>query len=173
MAAIKKRSQQLLGGEVESNRAKVVAQFQDVLELDGDQQRGLQVFTKRCSVCHRVGEIGHQVAPNLSSVQNKSAADLLISILDPNREAQPNFNVYNVLDDEGNAISGMIVAETDNAITVRKAEAKDTVVLRSQITRMVATGVSLMPEGLEKDLSKQELADVIAFVKSIKPEPPK
>jgi putative membrane-bound dehydrogenase-like protein len=170
--AVSPRSQKLFGGEVDSNRAKVVADYQDVLELEGDVTRGLAVFKKKCAVCHQVGAVGHLVAPNLASVQNKSLADLLIAILDPNREAQPNFNVYNVLTEDGKVYTGMIAAESGNSITLRRAEAKEDVILRSNIEELVSTGASLMPEGLEKDLSRQDLADVIAFVKSIKPPTP-
>ena len=101
--------------------------------------------------------------PELTSVQNKSAADLLIAILDPNREAQPNFNTYTVVTENGLVFNGIIAAETANSITLKRAEAKQDVILRTNIEALAATGVSLMPEGLEKDLSPQDLADVIAF----------
>jgi putative membrane-bound dehydrogenase-like protein len=166
---IRQRSKKLFGSEVNSDRAKVVAEHQKVLDLDAKEDRGREVFKKKCSVCHRVGEVGHRVAPELASVQNKSPADLLIAILDPNREAQPNFNAYNVLTESGKIYNGIIAVETANSITLRRAEAKEDVILRSTIEEMTSTGLSLMPEGLEKDLSPQDLADVIAFVKTIKP----
>jgi putative heme-binding domain-containing protein len=169
-AQVRQRSRRLFGSEVNSDRAKVVAQYQDVLELDGDVARGRTVFTKKCAVCHQVGDLGHQVAPNLSSVQNKSPADLLIAVLDPNREAQPNFNVYNVVTLQGRTLNGIIATESANSITLRRAEAKQDVILRSNIDELISTGVSLMPEGLEKDLTRQDVADVITFVKSIKPD---
>ncbi|MBC8356970.1 MAG: c-type cytochrome [Planctomycetes bacterium] len=167
-AQVRERSRKLFGSEVNTNRAKVVAEYQNVLELDGDMARGKIVFGKKCAVCHQVGGVGHQVAPDLASVQNKSPADLLLSVLDPNREAQPNFNVYNVLTQQGRTFNGIIAAESANSITLRRAEAKQDVILRSNIDELVSTGVSLMPEGLEKDLTRQDLADVITFVKSIK-----
>ena len=162
-------SERLFGGEVSPDRADVVAKYQTALDLEADATRGLAVFKKTCSVCHRVGDIGHRVAPDLASVQNKSLADLLVSILDPNREAQPNFNTYNVLTEDGRIFTGIIVTETANSITLRKSEAKDDVILRGNIDELISTGKSLMPEGLEKDLSAQDLADVMAFVKTIKP----
>lgn len=168
-ARVRARSRHLFGGEVNTDRAKVVAEYQNVLDLDGEAARGRAVFTKKCAVCHQVGGLGHQVAPNLASVQNKSSADLLIAVLDPNREAQPNFNVYNVVTQQGRTFTGIITAESANSITLLRAEAKQDVILRSNIDELVSTGVSLMPEGLEKDLTRQDLADVISFVKSIKP----
>ena len=154
--------------EVGGDRAKVVAAYQKVLELDGDSARGKELFTKKCSICHRVGKIGHQVAPDLASVQNKSVADLIIAILDPNREAQPNFTNYTVVTEEGRIVTGIIAAETATTITLRRAEAKEDVILRGSIEDFVSSGKSLMPEGFEKDISPEQLADVIEFVKSIR-----
>ena len=114
--------------------------------------------------------MGHQVAPNLASVQNKSVADLLLAVLDPNREAQPNYYVYTVITLQGRVHNGIIATETASSLTLRRAEAKEDVVLRSNIDELLSTGVSLMPEGLEKELSKRDLADVLSFIKSIKPK---
>jgi putative heme-binding domain-containing protein len=114
-----------------------------------------------------VDDVGHQVAPDLASVRNKSANDLLISILDPNREAQPNFNTYTAETKEGRIFSGIIAAEDANSITLRRAEARQDVVLRSNLEELISNGISLMPEGLEQEISRQDLANVIAFVKTI------
>lgn len=167
-SAVKNRSQKLFGADVNSDRAKVVAEYQDVLNLDGDVARGQTVFRKICSTCHRAGGFGQQVAPELASVKNKSDADLLVAILDPNREAQPNFNVYTVITDQGRVYNGIIATESAGSVTLKRAEGKQDVILRSNIDQMISTGLSLMPVGLEKDLKRQDIADVIAFVKSIK-----
>ena len=169
-AAIRTEAKKLFGSDVNTNRTKVVADYQDVLKLTGNSSRGQQIFKKKCSVCHRVGDVGHQVAPNLASVQNKSIADLLVAVLDPNREAQPNFNVYTVITLQGRVHNGIIATETASSLTLRRAEAKEDVILRTNIDELLSTGVSLMPEGLEKELSKQDLADVLNFVKTIKPQ---
>lgn len=165
--SVRQRAAKLLAGTQNSSRAQVVDEWQDALQLEGVAERGQKVFTKTCSTCHRVGNIGHLVAPELASVKNKSESDLLVAILDPNREAQPNFNTYTIETKAGRIFSGIIAAESDNSITLRRAEAKEDVILRSGIEELISNGVSLMPEGLEKELSRQDLADVIAFIKSI------
>ena len=165
---IQTKSQMLFGNEANTDRAKVVQQFQSVLNLQGRVSAGKEVFTKKCSICHQAGNIGVQVAPNLASVKNKSEADLLIAILDPNREAQPNFNVYTVITQQGKVLTGIIASETATSITLRRAEGKQDVVLRSNIDELISNGVSLMPVGLEKELNPQEIADVISFIKQSK-----
>jgi putative heme-binding domain-containing protein len=149
-----------------SNRKQVVADYQPALELTGDFERGKALYAKTCIQCHRSGSNGHQVGPDLTSVQNKSAADLLIAILDPNREAQPSFQTYTAITKQGTVHAGIISTETTSSLTLKRAEAKEDVVLREAIDELVATGQSLMPEGLEKDISQQALADLIAFIKS-------
>ncbi len=165
--AVRTRSEKLLGTQLNTNRAKVVNEYKNILTLEADAERGLAIFKKKCSVCHQVGAVGHAVAPNLASTKNKSLEDLLIAILDPNREAQPNFNTYSVVTEDGKVLTGIIAAESATSITLRRDEAKEDIILRSNIDELIANGTSLMPEGLEKDLSRQDLADVISFVKSI------
>jgi putative membrane-bound dehydrogenase-like protein len=165
--AIRARSQQLFEADLAGDRAKAVTAYQPALALTGDAARGRAVFEKTCSTCHRVGVVGHAVGPDLASTSNKSPADLLVAILDPNREAQPNFNTYTVVTQQGTLLNGLIAAETATSVTLRRAEAKEDVVLRNNIDTMVSNGKSLMPEGLEKEIAAQQMADVIAFVKSI------
>ncbi|MCA9118073.1 MAG: c-type cytochrome, partial [Planctomycetaceae bacterium] len=166
---IRDRSQKLFGGEVNSDRAKIVAAYQSALELDGDLERGREQFKKRCSVCHKVGDMGHQVGPDLASIRNKSPADMIVAIMDPNREAQANFTTYSVVTEQGRIYSGVIAAETATSITLRRAEGKEDLILRSNIDSLVSNGKSLMPEGLEKDVTPQQIADIIRFVQTIKP----
>jgi putative heme-binding domain-containing protein len=156
-------------GEVTSNRASVVAQYEQALDLAGDAGRGKPLFVKHCSVCHKVAGEGHQVGPDLASVQNKSPRDLLINVLDPNREAQPNFLSYNIVTLSGKVLTGMIASETAGSLTLRRAEGKEDVVLRDNIEEMISTGLSLMPEGLEKEITVEQMADLLAFVKAINP----
>jgi putative heme-binding domain-containing protein len=152
--------------EPPSNRKQVVADYQPTLELMGDAARGRMLYTRTCLQCHRAGTIGNQVGPDFASVQNKSPADLLVAILDPNREAQPNFQTYTAVTKQGKVHSGIISAETAASLTLKRAEAKEDVIIRETLDDLVSNGISLMPEGLEKDLNQQQLADIIAAIKS-------
>ncbi|MBS0203812.1 MAG: c-type cytochrome [Planctomycetes bacterium] len=152
-----------------SNRKEVVSDYQAALDLEGNAERGQMLYGKTCVQCHRAGTAGHQVGPDLVSVQNKSPADLLVAILDPNREAQPSFQTYTAVTTQGTIHTGLISAETAATLTLRRAEAKEDVVLRDALEELISTGKSLMPEGLEKDVDKQALADLIAFIKAQTP----
>ncbi len=164
---IRDRARQLLAAEVDPNRAKVVAEYQSAAAQLGDAARGKVVFQQKCANCHQIGDVGFVVGPNLQSVANKSPADLLLAILDPSREAQPNFTTYVVETTDGKVLNGLLAAESANSVTLRRVEAKEDVVLRSNIETIASNGKSLMPEGFEKEIPATAMADLLAFLKSL------
>ena len=149
-----------------ADRIKLVAEYEPAL-ANGNAEHGAAVFKKTCSQCHKVGKEGYLVGPQLASVKNKSPRDLLLAVLDPNREALPQYMSYTIATEDGRIFTGILVSETDSTVTLRKAEGKEDVVPREQIEVMKSTGQSLMPVGLEKDLTPQDVADVIAWIKGI------
>src|SRR5262249_32123318 len=134
--------------------------------------RGREVFLKLCATCHQAEGRGVDVGPNLATIAGRSPEDLLVHILDPNREVVPNYVNYNVATEEGRVYSGIIAEEAAGALGRRRAEGASDIVPREQIESIAATGLSLMPEGLEQGLSHQALADLIAFLRAIRPANP-
>lgn len=163
--------EKLFAGASNPNRQSVLASFHDAASLHGDRQRGQTVFTKSCAACHRLGNLGHQVGPDLAMTSNKSPAYLLQEILDPNRQADPRYQEYVALLKSGKLATGLLLSESGHSVTLRGQEAKDQVLLRSDLEDLKGSGKSLMPEGFEKDLTKQDLADVIAFIRAVEPAP--
>ncbi len=149
------------------DRKTTLAAFQIVLTLDGRPERGHAVFLKACATCHRALGEGVEVGPDLATVAGRSADDLLLHILDPNREVAPNYVNYNVATTDGRTISGIIASETATTLTLKRALGTTDVVPRAQIETVASTGLSLMPEGLENGQTPQDLADLIAFLRSI------
>lgn len=164
---VKDLAVKVLGQDVNSDRAAVVKTYETALGMNGSLERGQMLFSKKCSQCHKLGLQGFAVGPDITSAQNKSPQDLLIAIMDPSREAQPAFTAYTIVTKQGFVFNGLIVSESANSVTVRKAEGKEDVVSRSAIEELISTGKSLMPDGMEKELKEQDVADVIAFIKSL------
>lgn len=164
---IRKRARKVLGNEVNSDRAKIVLAYGGALKLKGDVERGKKIYIKNCAACHKVGDQGHNVGPNLATTKNKSDNDLLIAILDPSREAQANYNTYTVVTDQGKLFTGIIAAETATSYTIRRAEGKQDIILRNNIDTLLSNGVSLMPNGLEKEINQQQMADLIEYIKTL------
>jgi putative heme-binding domain-containing protein len=111
-------------------------------------------------------DVGHVIGPDLAALTDKSPASMLTAILDPNRAVEAKFVNYVALTDDGLTFSGMLASETGNSVTLVAQEGKQQVLLRGEIETLESTGKSLMPEGMEKDLSEQALADIIAYVSS-------
>jgi putative membrane-bound dehydrogenase-like protein len=147
-----------------SSREQVIHDYKSALSLSGDFARGELAFRKHCSTCHRMRNIGFEVGPNLETLRNRGAETIVTNVLDPNREVNPAWRDYLVVTNEGTVLNGVIMAETATTLTLRRAEAKETTLLRTDIETMRDTGRSLMPEGLEKDVTPQTLADIITWI---------
>jgi putative heme-binding domain-containing protein len=106
-------------------------------------------------------------------LRNKSREQLVIDILDPSREVDPRYLNYLVTTKKGQTLSGMIVTETGASVTLRRAEKAEDVILRSEIDSIEATAKSVMPENLETQLTKQDLADLIAYLQAVALPPKK
>ncbi|HEV3115694.1 MAG TPA: hypothetical protein VGY58_01495, partial [Gemmataceae bacterium] len=165
------RAAQVFAGAVDTDRQKVVDTYRSLLTLKGDPRRGGQVFTKLCATCHLFGGVGHQVGPELASVGDKSPEGLLIAILDPNRAVEARYINYVAQTKNGQTLTGILTTETGNSITLLGPDAKQQVILRTDLDELISSNKSLMPEGLEKDLKPQDLADLIAHIRSGLPAP--
>jgi putative heme-binding domain-containing protein len=166
-ARLKARAESLLGSAPRSSRGEVISSYRPSLSLTGDRERGREVFRKVCATCHKAEGQGVDVGPNLATVTGRTPEDLLVHILDPNREVAPAYLSYNVATTDGRVLTGVIAEESANAVTLKRAEGATDVVPRSRIETIASSGVSLMPEGLEKGLVAQDFADLINYVRNI------
>ena len=159
------RVRRLLGESAQASpRDEVVAAYQPALEMHGDIERGRAAFKKHCAACHKLGDVGHAVGPNLAALQNRGAPAILVNVLDPNREVNPQYLNYIAVTKKGRKFSGLIAAETAGGITLARGEGASDTLLRIDIDELTSTGKSLMPEGLEKEIDQQMMADLLAFL---------
>jgi putative membrane-bound dehydrogenase-like protein len=165
--SIRERATQLLGGPTDPDRGKVVAQYIAALEkLSADPVRGAVVFQQHCASCHRFRNQGVPVGPDLESLTDKSPRALLTAILDPNQAVEPRFLSYAVLTRDGRNITGILAVESSASVTIVAQDGKKHEIPRGDIDQLQGTGKSLMPEGVEKELSPQDAADVMAHVRA-------
>ncbi len=147
-------------------RQAVVDSFRGALAEKGDRAAGAVVFKKLCASCHRLGNEGVEVGPDLAALADKSPEALMIAVLDPNRALETKYVGFTIATVDGRVVNGLISNESATAVTLRRQDGKEDVLLRSQIEEMTSSGQSLMPEGIEKDLKPRDLADLIAFLGS-------
>jgi putative membrane-bound dehydrogenase-like protein len=163
--ALRSRAAAVLARFAPPQRSSVLDRYQAALRLSGDAPRGEALFARNCQTCHQHRGQGHRVGPDLSGVAGRAPDALLVDILDPNREIEPDFVVLAIATRRGQTLSGILAEETATTVKLRRAEGVEESVLRSEIDELRSTGQSLMPEGLEQTLGLQDLADLIAFLR--------
>jgi len=166
-SAIRERLEKIFAAGTSADRKAVMESFQPALKLSGDATRGAAVFNKRCTTCHKQNGVGFEVGPNLASLTNRTPESLFTAILDPSSAVEAKYLNFVAVTTSGRSVIGLLSTETGSSLTLVAAEAKTESILRSDIEELRSTGKSLMPEGLEKDLSHQDLADVIEYVKTL------
>ncbi len=160
--------------QISSDRASVLDKYRPAVEeltnsIQGKPEtakRGKEVFTKVCAQCHKLGDVGNDVGPPLRQLGDKSPAQLLESILDPSREVDPKYMGYTFLLDDGVVITGIILQESGQQIVIAEAGGKQTTLERSKIDEIKSSGLSLMPNGLEEQVSPEQMAELIQFLKA-------
>jgi putative heme-binding domain-containing protein len=162
-ATTKERLNQIFVRRVAS-RKDVVAKYQDALSMKGDGARGRKVFESACATCHRAGDLGQDVGPNLATIRQWNPDQVLVNILDPNREVAPNFVGYAVETKDGRTLDGIITDESAASLTLKRAEGVTETILRRDIAQLSGSGLSLMPEGLETAVTVEQMADLLAFL---------
>jgi putative heme-binding domain-containing protein len=100
-------------------------------------------------------------------MKNRGAEAILLNLLDPNREVNPQYLNYLVRMNDGRQLNGLIAAESASSVTLRRNEGATDTLLRIDIDDLKSSGLSLMPEGLEKQLDPQAVADLIAYLLAV------
>ena len=164
-SAIAQRAEALFKNFQSGDRMKVYEDYKSVLSLKADAHNGREIFKKNCASCHRLDREGIPVGPDLFGIRNQPKEVILLHIIIPEYEILPGFVNYVVETRDGRTLSGIIGAETDEKITLRRALGEEDIVPRANIVSIVSTGLSLMPQELEKNISRQEMADLIGYLK--------
>jgi putative heme-binding domain-containing protein len=167
--AIRERARQLLLGRLHDDRAPILRLYASALTLPRDPRRGEAVFRKNCAKCHKLGDQGFEVGPNLLAARTRADETLVADILDPSSTLTHGYTVYAIVTTDGRIHDGLLASETATSVTLRNAGegtgvAEDTI-LRKDIDEMRALTKSLMPDGLEKELTPQNLVDLIGFLR--------
>lgn len=164
---IRGRAQKLFeqGGSLPSaDRQQVLDAYATATETKGDADKGLEVFKQHCSKCHVHGDIGVAIGPNLTGMAVHPKKELLTHILDPSRNVEGNFRAYTLLSVDGIVLTGMLASESRTAVELIDTEGKKKSVLRDDIEQLRMSTKSIMPEGFEKSISTEAMADLLEFL---------
>ena len=128
----------------------------------GDWERGKKVFFGEqvaCFKCHRVAGEGGNAGPDLSNLYYRDYKSVLNDIKFPSAAINPDHIAYNIDLKDGEMVTGVILEDTAQQVTLAQATGKNVVVEKSKISAMKASRLSLMPEGLLKALTDQQQRD--------------
>jgi len=163
--AVRDRAANLLGAPADGDRMKAYEAEKVVLALKPNAAHGREVFKTICSTCHRLDREGHQVGPDLLDIRSQPKESILLHIVVPDFEIAPGFAASIVELKDGRVLPGIVISDTPESITLRQPLAVEENILRSNIVSLAASEHSLMPPGLEAMMSKQDMADLLSFLK--------
>lgn len=165
--SIRDLATEVFGAQANSDRQQVIDGFAPALKLAGNAKTGQTLFNVACSVCHKVGDTGNVVGPDLTALTDRSPAAMLVAILDPNRAVEDKFVSYTASLKDTEERTGLILEESSGSIKLADATGTRHDISRDQIAKLSSSGMSLMPEGFESALTHQSMADLLAYVASI------
>ncbi len=165
--------ERFLPEEQRTKRLGNVIQPEQILALPGDIERGRKFFFEaagvQCRNCHKIKDRGKEVGPDLSEIGKKyNRVQLLETILEPSKKIEPKYLVYLVETTEGRVHTGLLVKKSDDEVVLKTAEDKLIRLKTSQVELMVPQQKSLMPDLLLRDMTAGQVADLTAFMSSLK-----
>jgi len=151
-----------------SARPEALAEATKALALTPVPANGRVVFNAVCATCHRLDREGHAVGPDLFDIRRQTKENILFHIVNPDAEIAPAFTAYLAEAKDGRVLSGVLVGDTPTSITLRGPLGVEATLLRADLGKLESLPGSLMPTGLEAGLSKQQLSDLLAYLKAEK-----
>jgi putative membrane-bound dehydrogenase-like protein len=158
---------------LEQSQSEQIAKANEVAGLvaSADPRRGLQVFSSQkaaCTACHKAANIGGITGPHLRGVgQRRSDRDLIESIMFPNASFVQSYDTWKVLTVDGQVMTGVLVEDRPDEIVLSAGLDKTFRIPRSSIEQITRSDQSMMPSGIDKLISNQDLADLIAYLKTL------
>ena len=138
----------------------------------GNAKRGRDVFLSRqaaCANCHRVGSDGGMVGPDLSTVgARRERRDLLEAIAFPSASLARGYESYTLTTTAGKIHTGLIVRQTPNTLVLRTPDQTEVRIPRGEVDEMQPSPLSIMPQGLDRTLSPEEFADLLAYLTTLR-----
>lgn len=152
------------------SRTFVVAQMRRlVTSRQGNPHRGIEAYNKLCGQCHKLHGQGQEVGPEITVNGRGSLEQLLSNVFDPSLVIGKDYQAVNVLTMDGRVLSGLLVEDSDSRVVLKMQGGKQETIARDDVDTMKLSDTSLMPEGVEKQLTPEEIIDLFAYLTLTKP----
>jgi putative membrane-bound dehydrogenase-like protein len=130
----------------------------------GDPHRGIEVFNRVCGQCHKIYGQGQEVGPDVTANGRASVEQLLSNVFDPSLVIGASYQARTVLAADGRVLTGLLAEDSPQRVVLKVQGGKLETIAREDVDAIKVSELSLMPEGLEKQLKPQEIADLFAFL---------
>ena len=155
-----------------TQNAKPLPAMSQLIKMNGDAAKGAAVFRREnvgCIKCHQVHDEGTEFGPNLSEIGTKLGKDALYeSILNPSAGIAFGYEAWQVELKNGDEAYGLIISETEDEITIKAVGEISTRYKKSEIAKRTKQKLSIMPAGLQQNMSTQELVDLVEYLTTLK-----
>lgn len=149
-----------------AHRQRVVGEMTQYLVQDarGDAVRGLAVYDRICGQCHQLHGRGYEVGPEITRNGRGHFEQLVVSVFDPSLVIGEAYQSVTVLTSDGRALSGLVLERSPQRIVLKVQGGKTEIVPAEEIEEIRQNVQSLMPEGIEEQMTRQEIADLFALL---------
>ncbi len=130
----------------------------------GDPIAGQEVFHKLCGQCHKIYGVGQEVGPEITASGRNDLDQLLSNVFDPSLVIGAGYQATLVVTTDGRVVTGLLVEDGKDRIVLRLQGGKSETIERRSIEEIKTSPLSLMPEEIERQLTRQEIADLLAFL---------
>jgi putative heme-binding domain-containing protein len=167
-STISKRAKGIFKDIVGVDRGKVIIDYNVSSTVTGDPAKGKIIFKHVCSSCHQLNGVGVNFAPDLHALSNQTKINLLTMILDPNNTIAAGYEGYTIETTDGGTFAGIIESENASSLVLKSPGGSVQTILKSNLKLMAPMSVSIMPEGLETSINKDDMANLLEYLKTLK-----
>jgi len=158
--------------DASQDRLRLDTLLAELQSLNGDIRRGQAIFNSpkaACASCHRLGYLGGDLGPDLTSIgTSRTERDLLEAVIYPSASFVRSYEPWIASTKDGEEYGGVLRRDTPDEIILATGPGAETRIPRSQLAEWRLGSLSTMPAGLDEQLSKQDMADLLAFLKNTK-----
>jgi len=161
-----------LQGASSADMQKQMARYTALLarnDMLSDPKAGKKLYSATCGKCHILFDEGGNIGPNLTNHKRDDVNNLLLNIVNPSAEIREGFESYIVVTEDGRTVTGFLFDRDNKVVVLRGVDGQNITIPRDKIEEMVPQKKSLMPEGLLKDLTDQQIRDLFAYIRSSQP----
>jgi putative membrane-bound dehydrogenase-like protein len=161
-----------LEGASTAEMQQTVERLLGVVKADtGNPYEGRKLFNASCSKCHTLFAQGGQIGPDLTTYKRDDIHNMLLNIVNPSAELREGFETVLIATNDGRTLNGFLVDQDSQVVVLRGIDGQTVTIARTQIDELLPQRKSLMPEGILKEMTEQQVRDLFGYLRSSQPLP--